>query len=52
MELICHWLRQAGYPEKGVDWVSRQRAWFILVLGLLAWLPFIGLGWLLWWLLS
>jgi hypothetical protein len=48
MELLYEWLRAAGYPEEAIDWVRRRQGWVILGLAILAWLPIIGLGWLIW----
>jgi hypothetical protein len=46
MERVFVWLLAAGYPEKGVDWLRRRRTLILIVLALLSWALFIGLGWM------
>lgn len=47
MERALSWLLALGYPRSGVDWLRRHRLSVIIVLALLAWLLFLGIGWAL-----
>jgi ABC-type transport system involved in multi-copper enzyme maturation permease subunit len=48
LDRIFEVLLSFGYPPKGVDWLRRHRTYTIMVLALLSWALFIGLGYLLW----
>ena len=52
MELVFHWLRVAGYPEQAIVWVRKRRARVFVGLAIVSWLPIIGLGCLVWYLLA
>ena len=41
------WLQAVGYPEGGVNRLRRRRLPIIIILAVLSWALFIGLGWLL-----
>jgi hypothetical protein len=48
LDRVFEILLSFGYPPKGVDWLRRHRTYTIMVLALLSWALFIGLGYLLW----
>ena len=48
MEIVFEWLTAAGYPQEGVAWLRKHRAWVIVVLAIAAWMPFLALGWIVW----
>jgi hypothetical protein len=52
MDRVYELLIAVGYPAQGVDWLRRNRASLIILLAIASWMLFIGIGWLLWSLLS
>lgn len=52
LERIYQLLLTAGYPVQGVDWLRRHRSATIIVLAIASWMLFIGIGWLVWSLLT
>ena len=52
LERIYQLLLTVGYPASGVDWLRRRRLLTISILAICSWALFIGLGWLLWSLLT
>jgi hypothetical protein len=46
MELVYQWLDALGFPGKGTEWLRRHRLLTILALAVIAWIPVILLGWL------
>ena len=47
MERVFTWLLAVGYPKSGVDWLRRLRLPVLIVLIVLSWLLFVGLGWVI-----
>ena len=47
MERVFTWLLAVGYPKNGVDWLRRLRLPVLIVLVVLSWLLFVGLGWMI-----
>lgn len=50
MERVYGALLSLGYPAAGVNWLRRYRLHVIVLLAVVAWLPIIGIVWLLMWL--
>lgn len=48
MDRFYQLLLDAGYPREGVDWLKRHRLITIVILALAAWGLFIGIGWMIW----
>jgi uncharacterized membrane protein YdbT with pleckstrin-like domain len=48
MERVYQLLLSAGYPVEAVDWLRRHRTATIAVMAVAAWALFVGLGWLIW----
>lgn len=52
MDRLYELLAAAGYPQKAIDWLRRHRLSAILMLAVVAWMPFVLLGWVIWSVLS
>ncbi|SEQ47789.1 hypothetical protein SAMN05428969_3196 [Devosia sp. YR412] len=44
MEIVFRRLESWGFPRAGTDWLRRRRLVTILVLAILSWVLFIGVG--------
>ena len=52
MDRLYELLAAAGYPQEAIDWLRRHRLSAILMLAVVAWMPFVLLGWVIWSVLS
>ena len=52
VERIYQLLLTAGYPERGIDWLRQHRLPVIVALAIGSWAVVIGLGWVVWSLLT
>ena len=52
MERIFDFLETAGYPVEAIDWLRQHALIAICALAVCAWALFIGLGWVLWMVLT
>lgn len=52
MERIYQLLLTAGYPVRGIDWLRQHRLPVIVALATGSWAVLIGLGWVVWSLLT
>jgi hypothetical protein len=48
MDRLYDLLASAGYPPAAIDWLRRNRLSAIIVLAILAWIPFLAIAWITW----